>query len=137
MVHDYGVGRKFISFHAEIPSNFNINYAHEVIDTVERDMNEAFGALVTIHFDPIAVDDAEVDAMRRFVIGCMNEVNTDFTLHDFRMTKGEKYTNVIFDMVIPVDYDGDDDAAADMVADKIREKDPNCYAVISPEHPYC
>ena len=52
------------------------------------------------------------------------------------MTKGEKYVNVIFDMVIPLDYTGDHEDAAQTVADKIKEKNPDCFAVIHPEHPY-
>ncbi len=136
MIHDYGIGRKFISFHAEIPSDYNINLAHEVIDKMERDMYDQFDALVTVHLDPIAVNDEDVESMRSFAVSCMNEVCSDFTLHDFRMTKGDQYINVIFDMVIPVDYDGDDKKAAKAVADKIKEKNPNCYAVIQAEHPY-
>ncbi len=136
MVHDYGVGRKFISFHAEIPSDYNVDLAHETIDRLERDMNDEFDVLVTVHLDPIAVDDADVEKMKRFAIDCMTEVNKDFMLHDFRMTKGEKYVNVIFDMVIPLDYIGNHDDAARMVADKIKEKNPDCFAVIHPEHPY-
>lgn len=137
MVHDYGVGRKMISFHAEIPSDYNVNLAHEIIDRVERDMRDRFGAIVTIHFDPIAVNDKEVDEMRSFAIACMKEVNESFSLHDFRMTKGDKYTNLIFDLVVPVDYKGDEETAAGLVAAKIKEKNPNCFAVIQSEHPFC
>ena len=136
MVHDYGVGRQIMSFHAEIPSDFNVNIAHEIIDQVERDMHEEFGAIVTIHLDPIAVNDEEVNQMRTFAIACMNEIDESFTLHDFRMTKGEKYINLIFDLVIPVDYKGDDETAAKLVATKIKERNENCFAVIKAEHPF-
>ena len=136
MVHDYGVGRKFISFHAEVSSDMDINYAHEVIDIAERDMYEKFGALVTIHFDPVSVDDEEVEKMKTLAVESAIEVDPHFTVHDFRITKGERFANLIFDLVIPIDYKGDDDVAAQQVADRIREKAPNCFAVIRTEHPY-
>ena len=136
MVHDYGVGRKFISFHAEVPSSLDINYAHEVIDKAERDMYDNFGALVTIHFDPITVDDEEVEKNKLFALRCATEVDPEFTIHDFRMTKGERYTNLIFDLVIPVDYKGSDFDAASKVADKIKEREPDFFAVIQAEHPF-
>ena len=136
MVHDYGVGRQIMSFHAEIPSDFNVNIAHEIIDQVERDMHKEFGAIVTIHLDPIAVNDEEVNEMRAFAISCMNEIDESFTLHDFRMTKGDKYINLIFDLVIPVDYKGEEETAAKLVAQKIKEKNENCFAVIKAEHPF-
>ena len=136
MVHDYGVGRTFISFHAEIPSNRDINVAHESIDQLERDMSEQFNAIVTVHLDPIVVNDEEVNKMRAFAEECAKEINVDFMIHDFRMTKGENFINLIFDMVIPVDYKGDDWEAAELVAEKIKEKNSSCFAVIKPEHPY-
>lgn len=136
MIHDYGVGRQMISFHAEVPSDYNVNLAHEIIDQVERDMYREFGAIVTIHFDPIEVNDETVDAMRAFAVSCMKEVNEAFTLHDFRMTKGDKYVNLIFDLVVPVDYKGEEETAAKLVAEKIKERNPDCFAVIQSEHPF-
>lgn len=136
MVHDYGPGRQIMSFHAEIPSDYNINLAHEIIDKIERDMHEEFNAIVTIHLDPIAVDDEEVNAMREFAIKCIKEIDERFSLHDFRMTKGDTYTNLIFDLVIPVDCKTDDETAAKTVAQKIKEHDENCFAVIKAEHPF-
>ena len=136
MVHDYGPGRQIMSFHAEIPSDYNVNLAHEIIDKLERDMHEEFNAIVTVHLDPIEVNDEEVNAMRAFTIDCLKEIDESFTLHDFRMTKGDKYVNVIFDLVIPVDCKMDDETAAKMVAEKIKERNENCFAVIKAEHPF-
>ena len=136
MVHDYGPGRQIMSFHAEIPSDYNVNLAHEIIDKLERDMHEEFNAIVTVHLDPIEVNDEEVNAMRAFAIDCLKEIDESFTLHDFRMTKGDKYVNVIFDLVIPVDCKMDDETAAKMVAEKIKERNENCFAVIKAEHPF-
>ena len=136
MVHDYGVGRKFSSFHAEMPSDFEINLAHEIVDALERDMFEHFGAIVTVHFDPIEINDAEVSAMRAFTEECVKAVNDKFTIHDFRMTRGEKNINLIFDLVIPIDYVGDDDEATESVSRLIREKNDRCFTVINAEHPF-
>lgn len=136
MVHDYGPGRQIMSFHAEIPSDYDVNLGHEIIDQIERDMHEEFGTIVTIHLDPIAVNDEDVNTMRAFAIDCMNTVDESFTLHDFRMTKGDKYVNLIFDLVIPVDCKWDDEAAAKAVAGEIKARNPDCFAVIKPEHPF-
>ena len=66
----------------------------------------------------------------------MNEIDETFTLHDFRMTKGDKFINLIFDLVVPVDCKTDEHEAAKLVADKIKEYNPNCFAVIKAEHPF-
>ena len=77
-----------------------------------------------------------VNEMRAFAVCCMKEVDETFTLHDFRMTKGDKYVNLIFDLVVPVDYNGEEETAAKLVAEKIKERNENCFAVIQSEHPF-
>ncbi len=136
MVHDYGVGRKIISFHAEIPSDMDINHAHEEIDQLERDMHERFGAIITIHLDPLNVNDEELEEMKKVVGECVRAVDERFVFHDFRMTKGETYTNLIFDLVIPSDYKGHDDDAVKAVTCEIKKHNENYFAVIKPEHPF-
>jgi cation diffusion facilitator family transporter len=136
MVHDYGPGRQIVSFHAEVPSDCNINYAHEVVDQMERDMYEAFQCIVTIHLDPIAVDDEEVNKMRSFAATCATAINPDFQIHDFRMTQGETVTNLIFDLVVPTDCKMPVPDAVTAVEEKIKAENPHCFAVIKGEHPF-
>ena len=40
MIHDYGPGRKIVSFHAEVPANSDICMAHDIIDQMEQDIYE-------------------------------------------------------------------------------------------------
>lgn len=136
MVHDYGPGRKFVSFHAEVPSDCNVTAAHDTIDKIERDMLKRFGCLVTIHLDPIEVNNERVTAMRTLAETAAREVDSRFTIHDFRMTDGGKHINMIFDLVVPADLKSSASEAAKAVAAKIQEKNPDCFAVINAEHPF-
>ena len=136
MVHDYGTGRLIVSFHAEVPSDSNFCYAHDVVDCIERDMHDQFGCIVTIHIDPIDVNDERVNEMRKLAEETAKEVDESFTIHDFRMTYGGKHYNMIFDLSIPTDSKYDDEEAAKLVAERIKEKNPDCFAVIKAEHPF-
>ncbi len=136
MVHDYGPGRVIISFHAEVPSDSDINHAHEVIDRMEILMGEEFNCIVTIHIDPIVVDDEEVTEMYRFTKACAKIVDEGFSIHDFRMTKGDSHINLIFDLVVPVESKFSIDEAVKAVTRTITEENENCSAVIRGEHPY-
>ena len=136
IVHDYGPNRKIISFHAELPADYDINLGHEIIDNLEDDMHKTFRSLVTIHLDPIVVDDEEVNQMRKVAEECAECVDCRFSIHDFRMTRGDKRINIIFDLLIPVDSKLGKEAAAKAVEEKIKERNPDCFAVIRPEHPY-
>lgn len=135
MVHDYGPGRKIITLHAEVSEKETMVDIHDIIDTMERDMQEEFSCIATIHMDPISVGDEKVDAMRRIAEECAKEVDPSFTIHDFRVTGGN-CNNLIFDLCIPTDTKYHDSEAAALVAEKISEKHPECRAVIRPEHPF-
>lgn len=136
MVHDYGPGRQIVSFHAEVPANSDINVAHEEIDQLERDMHARFGCIVTVHLDPIVVGDPLVDELKALTWACVKEIDESFTIHDFRMTKGETKINLIFDLLVPTDSKTALKEAEKKVAEKIREKNPDCSCVIRAEHPF-
>lgn len=131
MVHDYGPGRKIISLHAEVPADSNMIQIHDVIDNLEKKLSKDLGCMVTIHMDPVAVNDPEVKELKHQVADLVKEVLDAITIHDFRVVKGDTHTNLIFDMVVPFSCKCTDREMADIVADKIKEKlGNNYYAVI-------
>ena len=136
MVHDYGVGRQIVSFHAEVSADSDINLAHEEVDKMERDMHEKFGCIVTVHLDPIVTNDPLVNELRTLVEQTAKEMNEEFTIHDFRMTKGEKNNNLIFDLVLPADCTMPTQDAEKQLAERIQDKKPDCSCVIRAEHPF-
>ena len=136
MVHDYGPGRQIVSFHAEVPSDSDINAAHEEVDKMERDMHEQFGCIVTIHLDPLVMNDPLVNKLKELTMSAAKAVNPDFSIHDFRMTKGETRINLIFDLVLPADCVLSASDAEKAVEKNIRDVEPNCFCVIKTEHPF-
>ncbi len=136
IVHDYGVGRQIVSFHAEVSSDSDINLAHEEVDRLERDMHEQFGCIVTVHLDPIVMNDPLVNEMRGIANEAVKSVDPAFSLHDFRMTIGENSVNVIFDLLIPVGHPMKSEEAESLVVNRIHEQKPNAFCVIRVEHPF-
>lgn len=136
IVHDYGPGRRIVSFHAEVSADDDINAAHEAIDKMEEDMHDAFGCLVTVHMDPVFVKDERVNELKSFASSIVNQTDPSFTLHDFRVTLGEHRKNLIFDLCVPIDSKRSLDEAKKAVADEIHKQRPDCYAVIKAEHPF-
>ncbi|MBQ2793198.1 MAG: cation transporter [Clostridia bacterium] len=136
MVHDYGVGRLIVSFHAEVPSDSDINIAHEEVDKMERDMHDTFGCIVTVHLDPIVVNDPEVNELRALCESSAREVDPTFTIHDFRMTKGDSRVNLIFDLLIPIDTEMSAAEAEKRVAERVTAARPDSACVIKVENPF-
>ena len=55
--HDYGPGRAMMSFHAEVPADGNMLELHDIIDTIERDLEHKHHIKTVIHMDPIVNDE--------------------------------------------------------------------------------
>lgn len=136
MVHDYGPGRKIVSFHAEVPANANILKAHDVIDQMEQDIFSEFGCITTIHMDPIVVDDEEINNMRKETEEIVKNINENFSIHDFRMTDGGERINLIFDLVIPAGEKIEVEQLVSDVRKEIHNRNEKYYAVIKVEHSY-
>ena len=137
MVHDYGVGRMVISLHAEISSKTDIMLAHELIDLIEDDLREKYRCSVTIHMDPVVVDDKKADEVKKVVLDLLKNIDSIITIHDFRITDGVSRINVIFDLVTPFGFRYKDGELALMIKNAIAEKDGRLNAVITVERSMC
>ena len=136
MVHDYGPGRKIVSFHAEVPANSDICRAHDIIDQMEQDIYDKFGCITTVHMDPIVVDNEEINTMRKMAEDIVKEKNDKFSIHDFRMTDGGERINLIFDLVIPPEENANSEKIISELQNQIHNKDPKYHAVIKVENSY-
>lgn len=136
MVHDYGPGRKIVSFHAEVPADANICEAHDVIDELEQDMLRKFKCITTIHMDPIVVNDEKINKVKYLIEKIIKEINENYSIHDFRMTDGGKRINLIFDLVIPRDDKIDKESLKKEIINKIKKIDTKYYAVFTIEYSF-
>lgn len=130
IVHDYGPGRRIISFHAEVPSNRNILETHDVIDHLEMELRERFQCDVTVHMDPIVIDNAVINALRSQVTKVVKGIDPHLTIHDFRMVDGPTHANLIFDVMAPYQFRMSDTELIETVQQKIKALDPRYFAVV-------
>lgn len=133
IVHDYGPGRCIISLHAEVPCDVDILKAHDAIDLVEKTLERKYNCTATIHMDPIASNDEYTVELKENVADKMYEINPQFSIHDFRVVRGDTHTNVIFDLVIPFECDLSCDKITYYAKEKIREIDPKLIPVMQIE----
>jgi len=136
IVHDYGPGRIMISLHAEVPYNEDLLKIHDVIDNIEMRVRAQYQCEITIHMDPVVTDDDEITEAKQMVKTIIEELNTEWKMHDFRMVRGETHTNLIFDVVIPTDQLRNAGEISAAIRRKIIEKNPRYFAVIQVEQSY-
>ncbi len=130
IVHDYGPGRCIISLHAEIPCDEDILKAHDSIDLIEKELEQKYKCMATIHMDPVAVNDEYTLDLRVKVADKMCEINPEFSIHDFRIVHGQTHTNVIFDLVIPHNCMVQKSELNKIVNEKISQIDSKLIAVV-------
>ena len=135
MVHDYGPGRKFAVVHCEVDQDSDIVEAHEIIDALENKAQNTLGLLLTIHMDPIDNKSDEIITVKNVIQKSIEEVDERLTFHDLRITNGERNINVIFDLVVPFEYDNDAiDKTISAIRVKVKQIDTRYTLVVKIDH---
>lgn len=131
VVHNYGVGAVIVSLHIEVDGSVDIFATHDVIDNIEKRLNDELGFRATIHMDPIVTGDDEINAIRAQVLSAVKELDPAFEIHDFRFVRGNTHTNLIFDLVIPFECRMKEQELLALVDQKMKSVDPKYCTVIT------
>ncbi len=130
VVHDYGPGRRMISLHAEVPADGDMILLHDTVDNLEKLLRKECGCEAVIHMDPVEMNNAETNRLRRETRAIIAQIDERLTLHDFRVVAGPTHTNLVFDVVVPFGFSMADEAVRKAISERIHALEGNCYAVI-------
>lgn len=134
MMHDYGPGRRYMTFHAEVDSREDIMIIHDQIDLIERELLNRYNILTTIHMDPIDMNDKLTQMLRKKVKDIVNSINEKYSIHDFRIVSGPTHTNLIFDVLIPADDEINHIELKQLIDKKVHELNKSYFCVIHIDH---
>lgn len=130
LVHDYGPGRLFASVHVEMAAEADPLVSHEMIDTIERDFYED-GLHLIVHYDPIVTSDERVTTLRYWLSEQVGNIDENLSIHDLRIVPGVKQTNVIFDCVVPFDFNMTEDELKKKLSNIVSDNYPTYKCVIT------
>lgn len=136
IVHDYGPGRRFASLHVEMDAAGDVLHSHDVIDQIERRFLEQDGLHVIIHYDPIVLGDGQAARARDYLARAVKSIDPRLTIHDLRMVPGHTHTNLIFDLVVPHDFEMPACRLKAEVAALAKKEDPHWECVMTVENSY-
>lgn len=136
MIHNYGPGRFFASIHVEMPSDLDVMKAHDIIDKIERDIRSDMEIELTIHYDPVRLNDERTNQLSDLVQLALAQIDERMTMHDFRIVDGEMHTNLIFDVVVPYKSDISGIEIKTFISDFIKKENGNCFCIINIEHSF-
>lgn len=104
VLHDYGPGRSMASIHAEVDAASSLTDIHDVIDLAEQEVQQELGLLMTIHMDPVLPPDAPGQEVKAALKDFLARQNPPLSMHDFRLVPGKRVIKLVFDVVVPADY---------------------------------
>lgn len=130
IVHNYGPGKSMASIHAEVPNTSDIEVSHEVVDKIERDAQKYLGIFLVIHMDPIEIRDESILEIKDMANTKINEIDSKVSIHDFRVVEGKQRINLIFDMVVPYEYDKEKQNEVSNTLRKELQKVDNRYQCV-------
>lgn len=136
MIHDYGAQKRFGSVHVEVSANEDIFVSHDMIDNIEREIQEKLGIQMVIHMDPIDTDDEETNEMREYLKKMIVTIHPDLSIHDFRMVRGTTHTNLIFDCLIPHHVPLTNHEILTMIKERISHLEKTYYVVVTFDRAY-
>ncbi|HYH03778.1 MAG TPA: cation-efflux pump, partial [Bacillota bacterium] len=94
------------------------------------------GIHMVIHLDPVITDDPKTNELKDKVAQIISQISPDISMHDFRVVWGVSHSNLIFDVVVPFNFQWSDDELNRMISDRICQLDSRYYSVITIDHSY-
>lgn len=131
MVHDYGPGKRFASIHVEMDHREDPLECHELIDDMERECLRSHNVQLVIHYDPVVIDDPELMGLKKQVVDILQNRDGRLNLHDFRMVPGKRHTNLVFDIALPRDLQGQEEDIRLHIENTLNAGNEKIYHVVT------
>ena len=100
MIHDYGPGHEYASIHVEVDAKQDAMTIHNMIDSVERQALKELQLKLTIHMDPIVVNEQTL-ALQQRLVAVIQAYDDNFSLYDIRIDV--EHRKIGFDVQVPHD----------------------------------
>lgn len=136
VVHSYGPNMHFVTVHVEVSREVDVMESHDLIDNIEHEVSQKLNILLTIHMDPIEVNDEKTNHIKTIVTKIIEDIDVALSFHDFRIVLGPTHTNILFDVVMPFEYPITAKELKLAIEDKIKEYNQSWNAIIEIDRMY-
>lgn len=136
IIHDYGPGTRIGSAHAEVDSNMSLVDAHNVVDEAEREIQNKLHVMMTIHVDPIDLNNPKSNAYREEILRVLHRIDPGLSLHDFRMVESSTYDKLLFDVLVPFDSKVTKEEIQKQIDEEMASKEKKVKTVVNYDRDY-
>lgn len=133
VLYNYGPGRSFASFHAEVDASGDLVETHNVIDKIERQLQQKLNINAAGHMDPVDIDDPVIRRLRCVIANAIQGIDGVDGFHDLRIIPKERkegiQMNVVFDVVCTPGRNVDIDEIGEQLTEVIKNENEG-YGVL-------
>lgn len=137
IIHSYGPGKLIGSVHVEVDGKGDIMEIHDAIDELERNIYDELNVMITIHMDPVETDNEEINKCKALLEKILCEIDSNLSMHDFRIVSGPSHTNLIFDIVLPYECKLSEKFIKEEIDRRLKNCDKVYYTVITFDKNFC
>lgn len=134
IIHCYGPGKMIGSAHVEVDANQDFLVIHDLVDEIERKIESDLHIMMTLHMDPIQLDDEKVNRFKNIILSIIGDIDENLSVHDFRIVTGPTHTNLIFDLLIPFEFKMTSEDIQNIIDEELDKHDESIYTVITYDH---
>ena len=135
MCHMYGPTKCFMTIHVEVDSEANVLESHELIDSIENDVKKKYGVEITIHMDPVVLNDPELTTIKEKLKIIIKEIDNELSFHDLRTITKSNSRTLLFDVVVPYKFKYSNEEIKKMIEEKLGNE-CNYNLVIDFDHQF-
>ena len=99
IIHSYGAGTTFATFHIEVKPTDTLLDTHILVDKIERHLEDKFNLNVTIQVDPIDKDNPKTKEISQRIKNTLKKINKKLSIHSLRVVYKNNAIDVLFDLL--------------------------------------
>ena len=100
IIYNYGPGRTFATFHAEVDARSDLVSIHDTVDHIEREIMDRLRITTTCHIDPVKVNDPEWQMIHDRISKALYSFDVVEGFHDLRVTREKNIPILRTDVVV-------------------------------------
>ena len=136
VIFNYGPGRTFATFDAEIDSRSDLIEIHNVIDIIERELADKLNIWAACHMDPIVVNDPVRIRMQEVIEKAIEDIDGVESYHDLQVVPGKIHTHIIFDLVLEPDAKATEEEIYNYMNEAIAKEGDKYEVIIDFDRPF-
>lgn len=136
LIHSYGPSKRFASVHIEVDESWDLNYAHTIIDTIEKEFKETLGVDLVCHLDPVALHDRNYTRLSLILKEILAKIDGNLRMHDFRIEHATEPKILQFDLAVPAKPRYSDEELKQLIQSNLQQQVGKYTLDITFDHNY-